>query len=203
MQPDNQNNYWQNEPEEKDLGEITESYTPSPDIDKAEPDIKNNQQPSQINNEEIVHWSANEYIHNEKNRMWFIIFVLIAAAFIAFDLIVLQSYTFSVLVLVMTIAVFVLALRPPRMINYTLSGRQGLYIGEKLYHFSEFKAFGVITEDDTNSIILVPIKRFSPGIFVYFSDDVGEDIVDILGTRLPMVEPKLDIIDIITKKLRF
>jgi len=203
MQPDNQNNYWQTETDD-DSAKITDTYIPDSDIpDETSPNINSQQSLEPVADEEIVHWSANEYIHNEKNMMWFIIFGLAAASFIAIDLIVLQSYTFSILVLVMTVAVFVLALRPPRMINYTLSGHQGLYIGEKLYHFSEFKAFGVITEDDSNSIILIPVKRFSPGIFVYFSDDVGEEVVDILGARLPMIEPKLDIIDIIVRKLRF
>jgi hypothetical protein len=37
---------------------------------------------------------------------------------------------------------------------------------------------------------------------VYFPDEVGERIVDVLGKRLPMQELKLDIIDLVVRKLR-
>jgi hypothetical protein len=77
-----------------------------------------------------------------------------------------------------------------------------LYIGEKLYHFADFKAFGLIRDGEHHSIMLIPVKRFAPGISVYFPEEVGEKIVDILGDRLPMELLKLDVIDIIVRKLR-
>jgi hypothetical protein len=102
----------------------------------------------------------------------------------------------------MALAVVVYARRPPRSINYTLSGNQGLYIGETLHHFSEFKAFGLINDNGQHSIMLIPIKRFSLGLSVYFPEEVGEKIIDILGARLPMKPLNLDAIDIIVRKLR-
>ena len=68
--------------------------------------------------------------------------------------------------------------------------------------FDEFKSFGLIKDDGENSIMLVPRKRFAPGISVYFPEEVGEQLVDILGSRLPMEELKLDIFDVIIRKLR-
>jgi hypothetical protein len=50
--------------------------------------------------------------------------------------------------------------------------------------------------------MLIPTKRFSPGLSVYFPEEAGERIVDILGTRLPMETLKLDAIDIIVRRLR-
>jgi hypothetical protein len=77
-----------------------------------------------------------------------------------------------------------------------------LYIGEKLYHFNEFKAFGLIKDREHHSIMLIPTKRFAAGVSVYFPEEVGEKIVDILGARLPMEPLKLDAVDIIVRKLR-
>jgi hypothetical protein len=37
---------------------------------------------------------------------------------------------------------------------------------------------------------------------VYFPEEAGEKIVDILGQRLPMETLKLDMIDILVRKLR-
>ena len=75
-------------------------------------------------------------------------------------------------------------------------------MGERLYHFDEFKAFGLIQDGDHHSIMLIPRKRFAPGVSVYFPEDAGERIVDILGQRLPMETLKLDVVDVIVRKLR-
>lgn len=202
MQPDQQNNYWQNDSK---TDEISEMYTPEPAIDDSmpavDPEVGDDTKKPAID-DEPVHWSASEYIHEEKNVVWFILFAIVATAFIAVDLLFLKSYTFSVLVVVMAVAVVIYSRRPPRVIEYTLSGDQGLYVGENLYHFSEFKSFGLIKDKDHHSIMLIPTKRFSPGVSVYFPEEVGEEIVDILGARLPMEMLKLDIIDVVIRKLR-
>ena len=122
---------------------------------------------------------------------------------VALDVFFIRSWTFSVLVIVMAISVIVYVRRPPREIQYALSPRQGLYIGEKLYHFDEFKAFGLIDDDGHHSIMLIPVKRFAPGVSVYFPEAIGEQLVDMLAARLPMQEVKLDAIDILIRKLRF
>lgn len=162
-------------------------------------------QPIQTDSEnEPVYWSANEYIHQEKNGLWFVIFGIVIISLIAVDILVIKSafYSFSILIVVMAIAVIMYSRRPPRTIDYTLSGDQGLYVGERLYHFSEFKAFGLIKDQGEHSIMMIPVKRFSPGLTVYFPEESGEEIVDIFGARLPMQDLKLDVIDVIVRKLR-
>jgi len=149
-----------------------------------------------------VNWSAAEYIHVEKNGLWFLMFGIIAIALIASDIFLIKSYTFSALVAVIVVAVIVHAKRPPQMMQYALSEEQGLYVGQRLYHYSDFKSFGVVKDGDHQSIMLIPTKRFAPGVSVYFPEEMGEAIVDILGARLPMKPLKLDTIDIIVRKLR-
>ena len=149
-----------------------------------------------------VTWTAQEYVHIDKSPIWFVLFVIIVLGFIAIDIFLLKSYTFSALVVVMAVAVVIYTRRPPRTLTYGLSARQGLYVGEKLYHFDEFKSFGLIPDGEHNSIMLIPTKRFAPGVSVYFPTEAGEQIVDILGQRLPMEDLKLDIIDIVVRKLR-
>jgi hypothetical protein len=199
MQPENQQNYWQADESDK-TSDITEMYKPTEDDDNS---VKNEEPKRKPDiGEEPVHWSANEYIHEEKNALWFMLFGLIALVLIAVDIFWMKSYTFSALVVVMAVAIVVYSKRPPKVIDYTLSGDQGLYVGDDLHHFSEFKAFGLIKDKEHYSIMLIPTKRFAPGVSVYFPADVGEKIVDILGARLPMKQLKLDAIDIIIRKLR-
>lgn len=202
MQPDQPHNSWENEPDKTESDKITEMYAPEPTPDETPADDSVYTRKHIADENDPIHWSANEYIDNEKNGAWFVFFAVIVLALIASDIFLIKSYTFSILVVVMAISVIIMSRRPPRSIEYTLSGNQGLYIGERLYHFSEFRAFGLIEDRGQHLIMLIPIKRFSPSVTFYFSTDVGEKIVDILGARLPMESRKLDVIDIIVRKLR-
>jgi hypothetical protein len=204
MQPEQNNNYWQRDPNEVAPDENLQMYAPEPDGEEpaVEAEMVETAPTKPATDDEPVHWVASEYIHGEKNGLWFVIFAIVVLALIAVDLLLLKSYTFSILVIVMAAAVVIYSRRPPQIIDYTLSGDQGLYIGEKLYHFNDFKAFGLIRDGEHHSIMLIPIKRFSSGVSVYFPEEVGEKIVDILGARLPMETLKLDVIDIIVRKLR-
>jgi hypothetical protein len=207
MQPEEQKNFWKKDPDESGPDKIPEMYAPAPTGEEPAPVVApevavEDKSKKPVIDNEPVHWTASEYIHEEKNKMWFVIFTVVALGFIAVDIFLLKSYTFSVLVVVMAAALIVYSRRPPHKIEYTLSGDQGLYVGEKLYHFSEFKTFGLIKDREHHSIMLIPTKRFAPGVSVYFPEEVGEKIVDILGARLPMGTFKLDAIDILVRKLR-
>jgi hypothetical protein len=203
MQPDQPDNQENNTPVSD---EPTEMYAPSATEDDAEstanPTTEPGNTPQQPVDTEPVHWTANETIDAEKGGLWFVALVVIALILIAGDIFLLKEFTFSILVVVMTAVIILYSRRPARSIDYTLSGEQGLYIGDKLYHFSEFKSFGVIQDQGHHSILLIPVKRFSPGVSVYFPEDVGEKVVDIFGARLPMQDMKLDAIDTIVRKLR-
>ena len=149
-----------------------------------------------------ITWTAQEYIHLDRSPLWFVGFIVVVLGLIALGIFVFQAWSFSVLIVVMAVALLVYIRRPPRTLTYALSPAQGLYVGERLYTFDEFKAFGLIQDEGNYSIMLIPRKRFSPGVSVFFPDDAGERIVDILGQRLPMENLKLDIVDIIVRKLR-
>ena len=148
-----------------------------------------------------VRWQATEYIHREKTPLWFIIFAIVGILLIAGAIFVVKSITFAILVPVMATALLVYSHRPPRVLNYTLS-RHGLHVDDRLYSFIEFKGFAVIHGDDEYSVMLIPTKRFRPGVSVYFPEEAGEAIVDMLGARLPMQELHLDVVDQIVRKLR-
>lgn len=161
-------------------------------------------QPTPSASDAVITWSASEYIHPDKTKLWYVWFALVVLGFVALDIFIIQSwlYSFSFLILVMTAAIIVYVRRPARTLTYALSASEGLYIGQELHSFDDFKAFGLITDDGENSIMLMPRKRFAPGVSVYFPEDKGEQIVDILGARLPMEELKLDVVDVIVRKLR-
>jgi hypothetical protein len=151
--------------------------------------------------QEPVRWQAQEYIQHDKGQLWFVVFAVVFAALMAVAIFLIKSFTFNILVPVMAVALFVYVNRPPRIINYTLS-RKGLHVDDRLYPFAEFRGFGVVHDGKEFSVLLLPVKRFKPGVSVYFPEPAGEAIVDMLGARLPMQELHLDFVDRIIKKLR-
>ena len=150
--------------------------------------------------EELVRWQAAEHIHRNKTAIWYGIFSLVVVGLIAVALFLVNSITFAILIPVMAIALAVYAAHPPALLDYTLS-RKGLHVNDRLYSFDSFKEFGLIHGDDENSIMLVPRKRFQPGLTIYFPEDAGEAIVDMLAARLPMREVRLDPIDRLIRRL--
>ncbi len=149
---------------------------------------------------ETIRWEAQEYIQREKHAGWYICLGLICAvgAFLAFFF---KFWSFGVLIIVSALALVVYSVRPPRVLKYKLNSK-GLTEGEKLYAFSDYRAFSVRQEGEICSIIMIPRKRFGMKVTIYFPKEKGEQIVDVLGGRLPMEETKLDFLDRVVAFLR-
>ena len=172
----------------------------------AQPDVTIDLDDAELDEEEFdlsepVNWQAKEFVHQEKDSKWFILFGIVAAVFMAVAIFLMQSWTFAALLVVIAIVIVVLAKRPPRLMSYSLS-EKGLHIGDTLHAFSDFRAFGIIHDGEEYSIMLIPTKRFLPGVTIYFPEEAGEEIVDALGSRLPMQDLRLDVVDRIVRKLR-
>ena len=149
---------------------------------------------------EIVNWDAKEYIPHDKNKGWYVGLVAVGLLFSA-GAVWLEWWTFLVLIILSVVSLWIYAARPPRVLDYSL-GNKGISEGNKLYNYEDFRAFGVLREGENFAIVLVPRKRFSAGVKVYFPEERGEKIVDAFGARLPMEEVKLDFLDKIVNFLR-
>ena len=147
-----------------------------------------------------ISWEAEEYIVREHNTLWYIGLFVVGAA-LGILAVVVDAYTFLILVILSIIAILISSLRPPRKIKYTRN-KEGLSEGEKLHKYEDYKAFGILKEGSHFSAVLIPKKRFGLSVKVYFPEGSGEAIVDNLGARLPMEEVKLDILDKVVNFLR-
>ena len=147
-----------------------------------------------------VSWQAQEYIVHDRDALWYIGLFTIGLGLSAIA--IWQSWwTFLILIILSIITILTSNLRPPRKINYTLT-KDGLTEDGKLHKYEDFKAFGILKEGSHFSAILIPKKRFGLSVKVYFPGDSGEQIVDALGSHLPMEEVKLDVLDRIANFLR-
>ena len=179
---------------------------PEQDAVSPEPTPNDNQPasgstPSDKDDEAVLRWEGPEYIEHDRNGIWYAIFAVITLVFMALSIFLLKSVTFTVLIPVMAVALFVYTRRPAQHISYTLS-RKGIYVNDKLHPYSEFKAFAVNTRNGVNSVIIIPRKRFQIALTAYFSEEVGEALVDMLAARLPMQTYTPDFLDKLLAKLR-
>ncbi len=147
-------------------------------------------------------WQASEYIHREKNQLWFVGLGLITLVLLAVAIFLVKDYIFALLVVVMAVAIVVFARRPVHDMQYQLN-YSTITVNGKSFSLRDFRAFGVLKDDAVYSISLLPVKRFAPSVNVHFPPEYGEQIVDMLGASLPMEEIEPDLVDIVTKKLGF
>lgn len=210
MQPDSGQNYWQ--PEEDDTqslpstpGPAPQPTTPAPpanpELDPIEEQSVESQLETAHENFNPVNWDASEYIDHQRDGLWFVVFITVTVVLLAAAIFLFSNYTFALLIVVMAVAIGIYTRRPPRVVHYSLTGK-GLFTGEQFHPFSEFRAFGILKDGPLFSVMLLPTKRFSPATNVYFSENQGEEIVDILGSFLPMEELHLDWVDNLLRRLR-
>lgn len=183
MQPESPDNYWQNSTEDQPM---------MPDISQAAEVQSPGAQP--------LSWNASEYIQSDKSFLWVSGVIGIAVVLVAVALLLVSSWTFAALVVVMAITIIVIGHRPPRIIPYSLESGN-LAIAEKTYTLREFRAFGVMEEGAFYSIRLIPTKRFMPPVSLYFPPDLGEQIVDTLASSLPMQRIEPDLLDKLLDKI--
>ena len=149
---------------------------------------------TELPEQQPIQWHAPEYMQNHRSPWWFISFWAVVAILMVVAVVFIKSWSFAILIPAMAAALTIYSHRPPRELNYVLSSK-GLYINEKLHPMSEFKSFGVLRQESLPSVMLIPVKRFRPGLTVYFPIEAGEPIVDILGSRIPMQDITLDFFD--------
>ncbi len=147
-------------------------------------------------------WQASEYVEHEKSAKWFIVLIVVALALAALAVFLLKNYTFAILIVVMAVAVAVWAKRPAAEMQYQLDA-SGVSVNGKHFAMHDFRAFGVLQDGGIYAVTLLPTKRFSPGVTIYFPHELGEQIVDMLGMALPMEDMQPDWIDKLTRKLNF
>lgn len=188
MQPNTGQNYWQTQEDNADVVPPTQNAP------------QNNQRLDTDSQFQPVNWEASESVNHERDGMWFIGLIAVVAILIGIS-IWLQLWTFTALIVIMTIALIVYTRRPPKTLRYSLSGN-GLHIDQQFHGFDEFRSFGILQEGNLFSVMLMPTKRFGQSLTIYFSEGEGEKIVDILGAYLPMEDLHIDLMDGLLKRLR-
>lgn len=152
---------------------------------------------------ESVSWTASEFIAHAKSGGWYVILVLITVATVALAYVLTNGELFTPIIIAIVAIMFgVMAARKPRELPYRIDS-QGLHIGEKTFSFADFKSFSLVQEEGVESIWLLPLQRYTPGLSIYFAPEDKDRILAILDDFLPVEQRKLDVVDRLMHKIRF
>jgi uncharacterized membrane protein YphA (DoxX/SURF4 family) len=146
-------------------------------------------------------WEASEFVQHDKPASWYIGLwagVVILCAILG----LLQQWVSIVVVVVMTIAILVYSRKEPRTLEYALDDK-GISINGRLSPYSHFRSFNVQEEVGWKEIDLEPTQRFSPRLTLIADDENLEQIADILAHHLPEVNRTPDIIERLSRYLKF
>jgi hypothetical protein len=149
-----------------------------------------------------VSWTASEFIAHDKSPSWYVL--LFGGA------IILAGVTWLITKDIVAVGVIVLAVgvlaayssRKPRELQYTFDG-SGITIGEKHYPYTLFRSFAVIEDGAFSSIELIPLKRFSPPLSIYYDPADEDTIARALTPHVPFHARKEDPIDQFMRRIRF
>ena len=150
---------------------------------------------------ESYSWEASEYVHHHKGGMWYFGLALLVAVLLLAAIVFKLWLSVGVFV-AMGIAVAVYAHKPPRVLTYELDAKN-ITIEGKQYPFDGFRSFGVLSDESWHTIDLEPTKRFAPRLTVLFSDEDFDAIVAHLEAHLPRTDREPDLVERLTRYLRF
>jgi hypothetical protein len=149
-----------------------------------------------------ISWEASEYIDHDNGLSWYGMLFLATAVIAGFTYLITRDYLATGTIIILGVIVAIAAARRPQKITYQLSST-GIKIGEKFYSFRGYRSFYIVKEGALHSISLMPLRRFSPALSIYFDPADEEHIIKRLSEHLPFEEHKMDMVEKISRRLRF
>lgn len=178
----------------------TESV-PSQDEAAVEGDDSYAESEEGIESEPAFQWQASEFVQHHKGLGWYALFGVVFVILIVVAVVTQQWLSIAVL-MVMAAAVAVYAHKPPRVLLYQLD-ESGVTIEARHYPYEQFRSFAVLQDEAWHAIDLEPTQRFMPRLTVIFDSEDLQGIVDHLSIHLPRADRQPDLVERLTRYLRF
>lgn len=159
--------------------------------------------PSHIQSDASISWSASEFVHHEKNVLWYLGLAGATIAIAAAVYFILNQDTFTLVIVLLLGVVFgIAAARKPRVLNYMVDDF-GLAVDKKQYKYEDFKSFSLEKDSAISSLIFMPVQRFSPPLTLYVPSENIDDVIDLVGVYLPLEQQETGYVDKFLSRIRF
>ena len=158
--------------------------------------------PRAASDEPIISWTASEYITHQKTAGWYALLALTAILIAAVTWLLTRDFFPTTTVVVCLVLLGIYAARKPQEQRYAL-GDSGFTIGARYHPYAEFRSFAVVPEGAFSSIELTPHKRFAMYTTIYYDPQDEEQIVDLISSHLPLVDPTSNMADNLMRRIHF
>jgi len=147
-------------------------------------------------------WQAPEFEKHEKGIGWFITAGVLALIIFTIALLM-ENFIFAFLIILAVFAIFIYALKEPRMIKFKI-GSRGITIEQTLYTYEDLRSFWLFYDPPQLQELAIKSKKWLfPLITIPLA---GENPIEIRKTLLRFLPEKKEeesLIDALTKYLRF
>ena len=150
----------------------------------------------------LVTWTASEYIANPKSPGWFGALGMASLLLAIIVFIVTRDLISSFVIVILGAILGIFAARQPHVLTYAVDNT-GLHIGEKFYPYASFKSFYVMADQALSYISLLPLRRFMPPLTIHYDPADEDKIASTLAEYLPYENHKPDIVENISRRIRF
>lgn len=165
--------------------------------------IEPDNQPVEQNHETEINWIAPEFMQHDKNATWYIGLLLFTLALAAGLYFILGGDIFApIIVGILGLTFGVAGSRNPRNLAYAIDG-EDLIVENRRFKLDSFKSFTIVHENNTVSLLLMPIKRFSTSLSLYVPEEKLDQVVQSISTFLPVEEHQPGYVDKILSRIRF
>lgn len=162
----------------------------------------NFQPATQQQNDDVVQWTASEFIAHQKAGSWYALLILgaiVAAVLVWF---VTKDVVSAIVIVFAAVLFATYAGHQPRQLSYQVDP-SGLTIDQKYYDYNQFRSFSVVPEGAFSSIVFTPLKRFGTLTTIYYDPQDEQAIIGVISSRLPHEERRPDAIDNLMHRVRF
>lgn len=139
-----------------------------------------------------------EFEHHEKS-IWWHLFIGTESLLLIVLSILLQNYTFAVLIFVIWVVIMMRVTGKPQMITFRID-ESAITLGQKTWHFKEIANFSIDKFGDKNSLVFTPNGKLQMPIRIPVRS--SEEIRERLKNSVKEVEYSESIIDILSKFIR-
>ena len=149
-----------------------------------------------------IRWTASEFIDHQKSSGWFLGLAGAGLVVAAVVYLLTQDIFATAVIAILAFIFGVGAARKPRVLEYSIDA-SGITIGNRHTPYEGFRSFAVVSEGPIESIILLPTKRWSPPLSVYFAPEDGDKIIDTLSAFVPFENHDPGLIDKFLHRIHF
>lgn len=147
-----------------------------------------------------ITWKAPDLAKKVFTKAWYFKMSLFFAVLVAVAWFVLKSEITVILFAVVFVALIIYTKKSPQDVTYSLS-EDGLFINDQNYSLDNFSGFGMLSDGELYSVVLLPAKRLATSMVLNFEQADGEKIMDFLGAVMPMRQIEENLIDKIVRRL--